>query len=216
MEHLGKGGRICEPRKLGITLAPLLCCQHCYSYPCCTLQLRKGSPPLENDIRRTLLKGLRKQESFHGGIVENLGHCVGCVKVCNTGLGTGDWELLCVFFSPPPRLFKSNQLRQGASHRHYQVDFRKNKSSSAILYAASGRKKKLNRNHIQRRYSACVWVCVSCYFNHFFQKIISPDNLTLSPIYLSLQSGPKTRLRYYKVQRSKLKLRSVSVLARCI
>lgn len=104
-----------------------------FPYLSCTLQL--VGFPLENDIRHPLLKAANRRAASLGYCRES-GPLCWVFQVCNTRLGTGDLEFFFSFSS-----FKSNQLRQGASYRHYQVDFQKNKSSSAILYTASGKKK---------------------------------------------------------------------------
>lgn len=138
---------ICETRQVGIILGPLLRCQHCYSYLRCTLQL--GGFPLANDIHHPLLKALNRRAVSLEDCWKSGPLCWVC-KVCNTGLGTGDWEL---FFSSS---FKSNQLRRGASYQHYQVDFQRNKSSSAILYTANGKNAEQKAHSMPIQPSVCV------------------------------------------------------------
>lgn len=112
--------------------------------------------------------------------------------MCNAGLVTGDRAFFSLFF-----FFKSNQLRQGASSQHYQVDFQKNKSSCAILYTASGEGKKKKKKKSMKQIET-PRVCAHTHKPIVLDisvELISEDyfndNLTLSSICLSLQLCPK-------------------------
>lgn len=121
-----------------------------------------------------------------------------------------EWSLETELFSPFFSFLKSNQLRQGASSQHYQVDFQKNKSSCAILYTASGGGGSMKQTETPR-------VCVHAHKPIVLDisvELISEDyfndNLTLSSICLSLQLCPKNG-RDLGVCGSKLKLRTLGV-----
>lgn len=131
-------GPICEPRQLGIMLLPLLCCQHCL-LPTWAKLLNYYGPPLNIKFAISFWR-LQTGELFLWGIVENLGQCVGCAQWLILGWAR---ETGAPLRTPPPfSSFNSNQLRQEANSWHYQVDFEKNKSSSALLYTSSGGEKR--------------------------------------------------------------------------
>lgn len=137
---------ICEPGKLGSIMMPLLCRRHCYSYLCCTLQLRGF--PLENDIRHPLLKAANTRAVSRGDCW-NVGHCVGCVKSVTLG-----WALETerVFFP----LLNPTSLGEEPASDIIRWIFKRTKVPLRFFTVPVW--KKLNKNPIQHRYP--VWVCV--------------------------------------------------------
>lgn len=164
--------------------------------------------PLKKTFAIHFQSSPKKQELFYWGIAENLGHYVGC--------GLLDWSLETeLFFFFLFFFFKSNQLRQGASSQHYQVDFQKNKSSCAILYTASGEGKKSMKQTETPR--VCVHthkpivldISVELISEDYFN-----DNLTLSSICLSLQLCPK-KWQGFRCVRVKTKAENTGSRAIC-
>lgn len=154
---------ICETRQVGIILVLLLCSQHCYSYLCCTLQL--WGFPLANDIHHPLLKAPNRgavslEDCWKSGPL-----CWVC-KVCNTGLGTGDWEF---FF----HLLNPTSLGEEPATNIIRWIFKRTKAP--LRFFTLPIETMLNRKPIQHTQYVCKNTNPMClvFQPNFFHKIIS-------------------------------------------
>lgn len=166
-------------------LAPLLCCQHCISYLCWTLQLSR-SPLWKLHFLSTSKASNRKAVSL-GYCTESGPLCWVCT-VCNTRLGTGDWEFFFVLF----RLLNPTSSGKEPATDIIRWILKRTKAPLQFFTLPVDRKKpNRNKTHPAQIPSMCVHVCMymfiaPCpwYFNqiHCFQKIFFSDNLIFSSI----------------------------------
>lgn len=126
--------------------------------PTCAAHFKLWGFPLANDIHHALLKALNRRAVSLEDCWKSGPLCWVC-KVCNTGLGTGDWEF---FF----HLLNPTSLGEEPATNIIRWIFKRTKAP--LRFFTLPMEKMLNRKPIQP--TQYVW-----YFNqiHFFHKIIS-------------------------------------------